>query len=260
MSSARLAELKAKAERVLGHEARLVSLSKFGYRERRPTNLAVFNSRVVSRVGATWQPIWFGDLDLTLWEQRLAVLARVLDQDVFLLYESQARAWFDHPPRVEAIAVFSRGGEVEIPNESRYIVRADDGTLRFELPPETRRRWTWSVLAHRPRLWRLWVLERHRSRPRDSARATLVYLGARDAGETPLLVLAYVRESGAERYSHLEWTWYPAHERRRYAPDALLRLTPSLRIGRLRCWLRILIWPAFVYELSLGYRIKPSWW
>ena len=40
--------IEASVERILGHAGRMMSYSKSGYRERRPTNVCVFNSRLVT--------------------------------------------------------------------------------------------------------------------------------------------------------------------------------------------------------------------
>lgn len=61
------------AERAIGLSARLISWSKSGYRRRRPHHLVIFNAEL-------WLlrdrlPFWRGDLDLTLDEPQLRLIA-----------------------------------------------------------------------------------------------------------------------------------------------------------------------------------------
>jgi hypothetical protein len=64
-----LDDLKASAERLLGHEGRMISMSKSGYLRSRPENVAVCNSRIVVADSGRFEFLWSGDIDLTLWEQ-----------------------------------------------------------------------------------------------------------------------------------------------------------------------------------------------
>ena len=205
--------IEASVERILGHAGRMMSYSKSGYRERRPTNVCVFNSRLVTVLAGQSECVWWGDIDVTLWEERLVALARLIEKPLYLFYERDAAdellADLDR-----ALLTVSPIGQVEHGEQRLHgIVRADDGTLRIELPPDTRKRFRWRTLRHRPRLWRFWHVERKRQRERqgESRRSTLLYLGSRDSGASPLLVLGVARDedfSGTLRT--FEWTWYPA--------------------------------------------------
>lgn len=117
----------------------MISESKSGYKRARPTNAAIFNARVVVALSDGYaENVWAGDLDLTLWEQRLAVLARLLDRRVYLLYESDDRGTYPREPHGFAVACFSPTGETKIPERhSSYIVRASDGVLRRVISPTT---------------------------------------------------------------------------------------------------------------------------
>src|SRR5665647_1047954 len=91
-----LNEMRTLAIRVLGHDGRMISYSKSAYLSSRPTNIAVFNSHVAVAAGkGEAQNLWRGDLDLTLWEERLAALARLLDRRLYLFYESDGREVYD---------------------------------------------------------------------------------------------------------------------------------------------------------------------
>lgn len=251
-------EAKQVAVRVLGHEGRMMYFSKSGYVRTRPTNLAVFNSRVVVALSDGYcENVWWGDLDLTLWEERLVVLARLLGKRVYLLYEGDDRGSYPREPGEFALACFSPGRQVEIPERhSSYVVRADDGTLRRFIPPVARRRWRWRVLVHRPRLWRFWMVERKKRSDQTGTRrlrSTLIYSGGRDGEGASLLALGRFRAtewSSTNRW--LEWTWYPSGAGKRAASRPLLNLRPQIRIGPITVWLHLLVWPASTYQLYLG--------
>lgn len=114
------------------------------------------------------------------------------------------------------------------------------------------------MLRHRPRLLRFWVLERKSQTYAAIAhgRSTLLYIGRRDDGDTPLLVLGIVR---GERLRHFafELTWYPSGGLGRRAPRELLKLTPSLQRGPLHLWVNVVVWPGANYGFQTGCQIKP---
>jgi hypothetical protein len=238
----------------LGWDGRMISWSKSGYRERHLDHVAIFNANVSLEQGK----IWHGDVDLTLDEQKLHAFSERIGETVFLLYEMDGRFENEGQPLLER-AIFSVTPTGHTKFDHRSYERAADGTLRLRPPePETRRRWRWQVLKHRPRLWRLWRFECRRTIGQvlnDRDRCMLVYFGARDSGKTPLHVLGFMR---GERWRMVgfEWTWYPGgRDEWRAAPRPLISFRRELRIRRLNCWLTIVVWPGFSYELLAGARL-----
>lgn len=114
------------AQVLLGPPGRMISTSKVWFRKRHPDHPAVFNANVCI---APPRKIWFGDLDLTEDEPRLAVLARALDTKVYVLNERDGRfGGRDENPLLErAVLVVAPDGEVE---HGPQIRRAEDGRLR----------------------------------------------------------------------------------------------------------------------------------
>jgi hypothetical protein len=219
-------------DETLGYSGRMISFSKTLYREAHPDRAAVFNANVCLAAGK----IWHGDLDLTEDEPKLLELARQVDETVYVLYESAARFETEDEPLLgDALYSVAPSGHTRF--EFRYLERRPDGTLGHRPPePDRRPRWRWRVLLHRPRLLRFWQTELKRSRdrvwPPGETTTTLLYVGARDQGVTPLLVLGATRTERLRRLG-LELTWYPAKppSGRANAPRALIDLTPTLRLA-----------------------------
>lgn len=68
--------------------ARMISGSKSGYRNQYPENLVCFNANIfVLGEGK----VWFGDLDITLDEEKLKEVAGGLGKDLFILREMDGR-------------------------------------------------------------------------------------------------------------------------------------------------------------------------
>jgi hypothetical protein len=68
--------------------ARMISGSKSGYRNAHPDNLVCFNANIfVLGEGK----VWFGDLDITLDEEKLKEVAGGLGKDLFILREMDGR-------------------------------------------------------------------------------------------------------------------------------------------------------------------------
>ncbi len=241
----------------LGEAGRMITLSKSGYHRACPDHLPIFNASVCVQAGTIWQ----GDLDLTLDEPLLAALSEQLGEVVYVLYEHDGRFEYERAPRLER-AVYSVAPSGHSRFAHAYIERAANGSLRARPPaPETRRRWRWRLLRHRPRprLLRFWQLERVTTTlgaGEGDGRGRLLYLGARDGGKTPLLVLG-LRRSPRLRTLALEATWYPSTgAEQRAAPRPLLDLKPRLRLLRLLAAARLLLWPGLMYELDLGYALR----
>lgn len=241
----------------IGWPGRMISHSKSGFRERNPTHAAVFNANVCLEAGK----IWWGDLDLTLDEPKVAALAERIDETVYVLYESDGLFKREQRPLLER-AVYSVVPSGHTRFRHGWIERAVDGTLRHRPPPpETRRRLM--LTLGRPRLWRFWRIERvaRRGRFHDEARTTLLYIGQRgeDAHghSSPLLVLGFFRSRRPGVWAQLEYTWYPTPKR--HAARPLFSLRPRRRRGRLRPYAYATVHPGFMYELDLGFVWIPRW-
>lgn len=118
------------AEELLGIAGRMISGSKSGYHRANPDNLPIFNANVCTDDGK----IWFGDLDLTLDEQKLVELARTLRVKVYVLPERAGRFHGrDEDPELGAAEVaFSSVGRVEtVPSIERW----EDGRLHPRREP-----------------------------------------------------------------------------------------------------------------------------
>jgi len=97
----------------LGMNGNLISWSKSGYRNSHPDNICIFNSNVCTEDGK----IWYGDIDVTKSEQKLKELAKELDQDIYVLYEMDARFDNEDKPLLSNYRVkFTNTGEM-IENE-----------------------------------------------------------------------------------------------------------------------------------------------
>jgi hypothetical protein len=261
--SERFEGIKKLAIDVLGHDGRMISHSRPDYRARRPSNIVVSNSHIaVTLSDGDVRNLWHGDIDLTLWEERLIVLARLADQPLHLFYESDGHETYDRAAQKRALATFHPHDGTLIPlRTASYIARADDGTLRFVIWPDTRKRFSWRVFAHRPKLWRFWHLEL-RYREQEEAplqRSKMLYVGLRSIGRAPLLVIATsMRRAALETIRRIKLTWYPADGETRCAERSLLDLTPHLRVGSMLVWAGLIVWPGFMYELLVGFSRQQS--
>ena len=113
------------AERILGPAGKMIAASKTGYWRQHPDNLPVFNANLCTRERGK---VWFGDLDLTRDEPKLAELARALGEPVYVLYERAARFGNEETPTLdEAVVMVAPDGRVEL---DLWTVRAPDGRIR----------------------------------------------------------------------------------------------------------------------------------
>ena len=71
---------------------RMISGSKSGYHSRHPDNLTVFNACVCTRSAGQ---LWNGDLDVTRDLSQLQAKARELGEDLYVLWESDGRRFFE---------------------------------------------------------------------------------------------------------------------------------------------------------------------
>lgn len=245
-----LADRYAEALReTIGWEGRMISFSKSGYHEAHPDRVAIFNANVCVKEGK----IWHGDLDLTVDEERLAALAARIGETLYILYERDGRFENADAPLL-AEAVYSVTPSAHTRYQHQYIERAADGTLRRRPLPRPLR-WRWRVLLHRPRLLRFWRIENKTwtGSATVRARGRLVYIGRRDNGRTPLLVLGASR-SDRLRSLGIELTWYPTDGLERSAGRALIRIAPQLVVGRLHLWCNLIVWPGRNYAFQAAYQ------
>lgn len=118
---------------LLGPSGRMISLSKFGYREAHPENVAIFNANVCTERGK----LWHGDLDLTLDEALLVETAARLGERLYVLYERDARFANEQRPLLDkAVATIDPDGTTTF-DEGR-IERSTVGRLQW-IPPKRRR-------------------------------------------------------------------------------------------------------------------------
>lgn len=240
----------------LGYEGRMISPSKSRYSTAHPEHVAVFNANVCIAAGK----IFWGDLDLTVDEPKLAALAEQIGETVYLLYERDGRFDNEQTPLLDR-AVYSVTPTGHSRHQHTSIERTKDGVLQLRpREPDTRPRWRWRVLLHRSRLLHFWKIDRRKQADRHPGdrRSTLLYIGARDNGATPLLVLVCFHAHRLRTFG-VEATWYPAHEPPRHAPRPLLTLRPTIKLRRLGLWLAIVAWPGFTWELRAGWQARARW-
>ncbi len=239
--------------RTVGGAGRMMSLSKSGYHNRHPDHAAIFNARIALDAGV----IWWGDLDVTLDEPKLAELAQRIGEIVYVLYEGDSYFPPHEKPPLER-AAYSAAPSGHTRFDHHTYERAVDGTLRRRPPdPVTQRRLILTV--SRPRLLRFWQLERQRTDRRQGyrrERTTLIYIGRgrrrvemRD--RSPFAVLGFFRKDGDNVQAvAFELTWYPT--RKRNAPRPLLNTLLWRRHGRWRPHVTIVAHLGLVYTLTAG--------
>ncbi len=82
---------------ILGFPGRMVSASKLDYSRQYPEHIVVFNSNVCTEDGK----IWFGDIDVTLDEDKLKTLAEAIGKKVYVLYEMDGRFDNEDSPQLD---------------------------------------------------------------------------------------------------------------------------------------------------------------
>lgn len=90
-------DLTKLAREILGYPGDMISASKSGYGDMYPKHVAVFNSNVVTAKGK----VWYGDLDITLREDKLLELAQKSGETIYVLYEMDARFENEEKPLLE---------------------------------------------------------------------------------------------------------------------------------------------------------------
>jgi hypothetical protein len=104
---------------------RMITESKSGYSRAHPDHLAIFNATVTDEAGTD---LWWGDLDLTLDEPKLAALSGALDLTLLIFHEGdvvdrELYGWALDP--ANAVVRFTRDGGVLGPEISQGILERD---------------------------------------------------------------------------------------------------------------------------------------
>lgn len=119
---------KEAANKILGMNGRMISGSKSGYLNHYPKNLAVFNANICTKNEGK---IWYGDIDLTLDREKLSELAKSLENEVYVLYEMDARFENEASPKLEnAVVVFKKDGSWKIGKSWAEYVDSDKLTRK----------------------------------------------------------------------------------------------------------------------------------
>lgn len=105
------------ARKYLGHSGRMISGSKGQYNHDNPRNVTVFNGNLVLESG---EKIWYGDLDLTVDEPAVVLLATALGERVYVLREMDARFENESNPKIQR-AVYSTNGESAQFDKELYV-------------------------------------------------------------------------------------------------------------------------------------------
>jgi len=74
---------------------RMIAFSKSTYRKSHPDNMIIFNANIVT---INDKKVWHGDLDITIDKPKLQIVADILKQDLYILYEMDARFGTDEDP------------------------------------------------------------------------------------------------------------------------------------------------------------------
>lgn len=85
------------ATEIFGMCGRMISASKGDYCRSHPKNIVVFNSNVCTEDGK----IWYGDIDVTLDEDKLKQLAEAIGETVYVLYEMDGRFDNEETPAID---------------------------------------------------------------------------------------------------------------------------------------------------------------
>jgi len=80
---------------------RMLSVNKSTYRNNHPENLVVFNANVLTEKSGK---VYYGDIDCTLDEKRLQETANTLNEDLYVLFESDARFENENKPTNELLS------------------------------------------------------------------------------------------------------------------------------------------------------------
>ena len=103
-------ELEEICENNLGPAGRLISASKSFYRDQFPDHEVYFNANIIC---APAGKIWYGDIDCTIDEEKLIKIADEINEDIYVLYEMDARFGAENKPfnELKKKAVWSSEGK-----------------------------------------------------------------------------------------------------------------------------------------------------
>lgn len=120
---------KEAISQILGISGRMISYSKSEYRDRNPKNLVVFNANVCTKEDGK---LWYGDLDITVDQEKLSELAQSLGNDLYVLYEMDGRFENEDSPRLEEpVVVFKPDGSWKLGNRLTEYVDSNTLTLIY---------------------------------------------------------------------------------------------------------------------------------
>lgn len=91
-------KIKKIINKVLGYPGRMISGSKSFYMSKHKKNIVIFNANLCDSSGAK---IWHGDLDITLDEDNLVLLAKKLKTTLYVLREMDGRFENEANPKLE---------------------------------------------------------------------------------------------------------------------------------------------------------------
>jgi len=75
----------------------MISASKCDYNRAHPKHIVVFNGNVCTEDGK----IWYGDIDVTLDEDKLKQLAEAIGEKIYVLYEMDGRFDNEDTPQLD---------------------------------------------------------------------------------------------------------------------------------------------------------------
>ena len=103
-------------QKVLGWPGRMISGSKSFYSAAHPKNVVVFNANLCTK---THGKIWYGDIDVTRDGEKLKEAAKLLGEDVYVLYEMDGRFENEQAPILERARAIVSPTEIKV-QERKY--------------------------------------------------------------------------------------------------------------------------------------------
>lgn len=90
---------------------RMIGGSKSGYMAKHPHHIVVFNANICTK---SQGKIWYGDLDLSLDGMWLVDYRKQVGEDLFILYEMDARFENETKPKFDSAVAIVTGTDVNI--------------------------------------------------------------------------------------------------------------------------------------------------
>lgn len=111
-------------EWAIGWFGKMIGGSKSGYSSQHPDNLVVFNANICTKK----EKIWHGDIDVTKELDSLTTAAKGVKEDIYVLYEMDARFENEKKPLLDkAVVKVSPDGKVVLMSKDHYEMR--DGKI-----------------------------------------------------------------------------------------------------------------------------------